>query len=110
MGSSGKYLTSRTDPLPHGPPINVGYNGPMNTDYVVRNLHEAAEGLQKAIEAAEADEFGSLMVYVAFTYRKLNLAWNSRDLSNAELLSQRVRDEHELRCRFPTDISDQISD
>lgn len=81
----------------------------MNTGYVLRNLHEGAEQLQRAIAAASSEDFGAFMVSMGFMYRKLNLAWNSRDLTNEQLLS-RADEQYEVDCRFPTDLSFQISD
>jgi hypothetical protein len=76
----------------------------MNIEYVVRNLHEAAEQLEQAIADAGNDDLGPLMVRIAFTYRKLNLAWNSRFLTAEELLSQ-TDEQFESRCQFPDDLS-----
>jgi hypothetical protein len=80
----------------------------MNNAYVFRNLHEAKEELQKAIEAVETDDFGPFMVSVVFTYRKLNRAWNCINLTPEELLSE-SNDEYEARCQFPHELSGQIA-
>ena len=81
----------------------------INDGYVLRNLHEAAAELQEAIEAAAADDFGAFMARITFTYRKLNRAWNSRNLSGEEILSE-SDDQQEARCRFPSDLAEMISD
>jgi hypothetical protein len=74
----------------------------MNTAYVVRNLAEASDAIQDAIKAAESDDFGPFMVHMTETYRKLNLAWNSMNMTADELLNQSDEDWI-ARCRFPDD-------
>lgn len=81
----------------------------MNTDNVLFNLHEAEQELKLAIEAASADDIGPFMVHMAFTFRKLNRAWNSRNMTTSELLSQ-SSEQRELHSGFPRDLPDLISD
>ena len=80
----------------------------MQTQYVGRNLREAAEELGKAIEAVEMDNEIKFEVWLAFTYRKLNRAWNSRNLT-PEQLENRTHEVSELRCRFPMELADDIA-
>jgi hypothetical protein len=78
----------------------------MNRDYVVFNLREAAEELQRTIQRLEADPgYGEpeLQIAVEHAYHHLNHAWNARHCSRAE--SSECSDDNFARWRkFPRDL------
>ncbi len=80
----------------------------MQTQYVVRNLREAAEELAKVIEAVEADNEIRFETWLVFVYRKLNLAWSSRNLTDDQL-DKWTHSGFESRCQFPMELADEIA-
>ena len=79
----------------------------MNTRYVLFNLREAAEDLQKTISAAEVDDESLMAAWLPFVYRKLNRAWNCRHLQDIAL-EQETDDAFEAKCDFPRDLQDDV--
>jgi hypothetical protein len=79
----------------------------MGDNHVLRHLTEAAEHLERAIEAMrDGNEIG-FEAWLVFVYRKLNFAWNSRNLTTAANLSG---PEFEKLCRFPMELHEDIAD
>jgi hypothetical protein len=74
----------------------------MNTEFVSINLREAREELDKAINAAESGDELGLRMWLAWTYRKLNLSWNARNLSGDEVHAK--LDQFETWCEFPNEL------
>jgi hypothetical protein len=78
----------------------------MNKDYILFNLRETLEELQRSIARLEADPGypeGELRIAIAHAYHHLNHAWNARHSSRAE--SSACSDENFARWRkFPRDL------
>ena len=78
----------------------------MNRDYVLYNLKEAAEELERTVaEMAQDPEFdeGELRVAVEHAYHHINTAWNARNVSESRAKACSEKDFAEWR-RFPEDI------
>jgi hypothetical protein len=79
----------------------------LNTDYVQHNLVEAAEHLDRAIADVQNANEAGFEAWLVFVYRKLNCAWNSRNLSPDEAMDTNTLEQ---RCRFPLELADSVSD
>ena len=79
----------------------------MNTEFVLSTLREAREELDKAIQSAESGDELKLRMWLCWTYRKMNLAWNARHLTTDE---RNAKIEHiETWCEFPMELSDEVA-
>jgi hypothetical protein len=78
----------------------------LNTEWVLFNLKEAKEELERAIREIEGDpdyssaEFGIVLTEV---YEHVNMAWNSREVSDAEARECTTANYCRWR-RMPTDV------
>ena len=78
----------------------------LNREWVLSNLREAKEGLERAISEIEGDpdyssaEFGVVLTEV---YEHVNMAWNSREVSDGE--ARECSTANYCRWRqMPTDV------
>lgn len=74
----------------------------LNQKFVILNLIEASEHLNMAIEAARNGKAGLFEALIPWVYRKVNAAWNSRELGDVEAMNM---DTYETRCRMPSDLN-----
>lgn len=59
----------------------------MNKKYVLYNLREAAQEIQKIISEIETDgeyEYGDYLVAMSHLYHHINTAWNARESTEKE--------------------------
>jgi hypothetical protein len=75
----------------------------MSHPFVLQNLTEAAEHLDAAISAAKAGNKSLCESWMPWVYRKLNAAWNSRDLPENEAMNANT---YEVRCQLPADLDE----
>lgn len=75
----------------------------MKRPFVLQNLTEAAEHLDDAMAAAKAGNKDLCEALMPWVYRKLNAAWNSRDLPEDEAMNM---DTYEERCSLPSDLDE----
>jgi hypothetical protein len=78
----------------------------MNKDYVLFNLQEAREELDRMIHALRQHpdyDSGELVVAMTHVYHHINTAWNARNVSHerAEVCSER---DFRLWRQFPLEI------
>ena len=78
----------------------------MNKRFIISNLKEAKEELEKTIQSIESEKdygFGDFHVGMAHAFHHLNSAWNGRDISDTEW--KEYSDETYARLeRFPVDL------
>jgi hypothetical protein len=78
----------------------------MNRDWVLFNLREAQEEIQRTISEIEQDpgyDFGEFVVAMGHAYHHLNTAWNSRDESQTAVEACSEGDFQRWR-QFPADL------
>jgi hypothetical protein len=78
----------------------------MNRDWVLFNLREAQEEIQRTISEIEQDadyNFGEFVVAMSHAYHHLNTAWNSRGESQRAVEACSEADFQRWR-QFPADL------
>jgi hypothetical protein len=82
----------------------------VNKRYILFNLREAAEELQRIIREIETDsayfefnEVGSFDINMRHLYYHLNTAWNAKKISDEEEKNARDSDFHKW-AQYPTDL------
>lgn len=79
----------------------------MNRDFVLFNLREALEEIERTIKEIESDpgyEDGDLMPAMSHLYHHLNTAWNARNASQERAKACGDAD-FEAWNQFPADLS-----
>jgi hypothetical protein len=79
----------------------------MPSEIVLQNLTEPAEHFERVMEAARTNNDAAMEAWIVFVYRKLNCAWNSRDLPLEEALEVSTLEQ---RCRFPLELADSVAE
>lgn len=79
-----------------------------NQEYVAQSLKESLDNLQTAITAVEDGNDARFEAQIAFVYRKINLAFNTRKIS-AEQLKNDTDLSFEERCKFPLDFEEYVA-
>jgi hypothetical protein len=75
----------------------------VNRDYVLYNLREAQEELERTIRELEKDsdyDFGEFVVAMSHLYLHINTAWNARDATKSQAEKCSEADFDKWR-RFP---------
>jgi len=84
----------------------MGITVALNREWVLSNLREAKEELERAISEIEGDlDYSSAEFAVVLTevYEHVNMAWNSREVSDAE--ARECSNQNYWRWRrMPTDV------
>jgi uncharacterized protein YfbU (UPF0304 family) len=78
----------------------------MNRDYILYNLKEAKEALDKLIDDLENDaeyDNGNFIIDIQHIYHHINTSWNSRDSSAEQSIACSEKDFEKWR-QFPVDI------
>ena len=85
----------------------------MNKPQVLFDLqaahYELGELIKKVENDVEHDGFPQFYALLPFVYRKLNLAWNTRDMSHEQVF-QLTDAECKMMCRFPEELAAFVSD
>lgn len=79
---------------------------PMNTDWVLYNLREAAKELSRMVSDIETTPdygYGEFFVAMQHLYHHVNTAWNGRDAS-PQRVTACLEEDFDAWRRFPTDI------
>jgi len=78
----------------------------MNKQFILSNLIEAKEELEKTIQAIQSEEdygFGDFHLSMAHAYHHMNSAWNGREISDTDW--REYSDETYTRLeKFPIDL------
>ena len=78
----------------------------LNKEWVLDNLREAKEELERAISEVEGEpdyDSGQFCVVLTEVYEHLNMAWNSRDVSDEAAKECSNKNYWKWR-RMPTDV------
>lgn len=78
----------------------------MNNDYILFNLQEAREAIEKVIEQIQTSaeySYEELEVDMAHLYHHLNTAWNARNESEAAT-NQCSQEDFDRWRQFPVDL------
>ncbi len=78
----------------------------MNKDYVLVQLREAREELERTIRELREDpdyDYGEFVVAMTHLYHHVNTAWNARDVSHERAETCSENDFRQWR-QFPTDL------
>lgn len=78
----------------------------MNKDFILDNLKEAKEELNRTIQEIEKDQvfdYNSYLTNIMHIYQHLNFAWNIRNVTSSRVKSCSKSDFNKWK-QFPRDI------